>query len=159
MRVLINNYNKENKIMDSEYPKKIRCEHCDSVLAYDKSDIRIGQLGLAFIDCPLCDSEICFEDEEEGLRLTKDNIEFPTHFFKPRVENISNISSSKIEACIKEGVEHLRKYGEDFAWYAESSNTHITVFKMDGDEGYWVIVAPNFYSTHIPFEEEDYEDY
>ena len=84
MKVLENNYNQSHQdtyIESRPYPRKHICVQCRSKLEYDKQDLHIGALGSVYLTCPLCNYENMMEDHEHTMTLTKDNIEFPIHFF------------------------------------------------------------------------------
>ena len=62
------------------YPRKFVCEHCKSELEYDREDLRMGEYGCMFLDCPLCNRDNMIDDHEDNITLTMDNIKFPVHF-------------------------------------------------------------------------------
>ena len=147
MKVLKNNY---NNIVEENitYPRDLKCEYCSSELQYEESDVYIGALGGAYLKCPCCNNENMLEDNEKAIDLTKDNVEFPTHFFH----------NEEVKGAICRAVDYFRKNKEEFAWTTETGNLFMTVFKYDGDENYYVVVSNNYYSTYIPFESADYKD-
>ena len=97
MKVLVNNYSgMPVKEIEHTYPRKLKCENCNSELEYEKSDIEFKAYGCPCITCPLCDEDIFLYDEDE-LMLTKDNISFPTHFHHTSKETGAvEISNEKI---------------------------------------------------------------
>lgn len=151
-----NNYVKRVK-SESTYPKKMLCENCSSELEYDESDMRIGALGCVFVDCPCCGRET-FIDEEEGVSLTKDNVEFPTHFFHISKETgaVDCCNSEEVKKEIRRGIDFLRNNRDEFGWHTQFGNLYVCVNRFEGDEVYNVIVSNNYYETDIPFESEDY---
>ena len=77
MRIL--NKEKEKSI---SWPQKVECEYCETELEIDKEDIIIGVLGMPYIKCPVCKRMANVMDYGiDGIDITKDNIEFPKHFF------------------------------------------------------------------------------
>lgn len=162
MKVLKNNYenNQTNNKNIEPYPRFHVCQSCLSELEYDESDLRIGELGLCFLDCPLCEYENIIEDNENTITLTKDNIEFPVHFFHTSEDDgaVDVCTNEYIKESINKAIECFRNNKDEFVWISETGNTFITVFRFDGDEDYYVVVTNDYYSTHIPFEEEDYEE-
>ena len=162
MKVLKDNYtsnyinaNKLNKKIVNPYPKTCTCWGCHSELEYEESDMRMGHLGLYFLDCPLCGYEITLD--EEGIDLTKDNVEFPTHFNHTCVENgaVDICDNEHIKEYINEAIKFFRENKEEFAWFTQTGNLHVEVYRFDEDGVYEVIVSNDFYSTEIPFELED----
>lgn len=162
MKVLKNNYGnnpvkKEIKKVEP-YPRKHICEDCQSELEYEENDIRVGALGCAYLDCPLCGYENMIEENENTITLTVNNIEFPTHFWHTSKEDgaVERCYNEEIKKDIRRAIEYFRKNKEDYNWYTECGDTHVSVSRYDGDESYYIIVTNNYYSTHIPFESEDY---
>lgn len=159
MKVLKNNYEAKK---EESYPRFHICGDCGSELEYEESDLRIGELGLVFLDCPLCDYENIVEGNENTIDLTKDNVEFPTHFFHTSEEDgaVDFCTNEYVKESINKAIEYFRNHqGEDeFVCVFEAGNTHVSVFRYDGDENYYVVVTNDYYSTYIPFEEEDYKE-
>lgn len=162
MKILENNYKQpninENDNNIKSYPRECFCESCRSKLEYEKSDLRIGALGSVYLDCPLCKYENMIEDNENTITLTKDNIEFPAHFFHISKETgaVDCCNEKKIKDSIERAIDFFRKNKDEFDWYTESGNLHISVTRYDGDKEYYVVVTNDYYSTYIPFEDKDY---
>jgi hypothetical protein len=161
MKVLVNNYKKNDYIkVKSDYPKKTICERCKSELEYEESDIYIGAFGCAHIDCPLCGSDNPIYDEGAELTLTKDNVEFPTHFWHTSTETgaVDCCNNEEIKKYINTAINYFRKNknDDDYHWFVETGNLHIEVIRLSGDESYEVLVTKDYYSTSIPFGKEDY---
>lgn len=163
MKVLKNNYEtyetKKEEITVRPYPRTHTCENCRSELEYDESDLRMGALGVVYLDCPLCGYDNMLEDNEDTITLTKNNIEFPTHFWHTSKEDgaIDCCSNEEIKKCVNRAIDYFRKNKDAFSWYTEYGNLYISVFRYDGDEDYYVMATNNYYSTYIPFENEDYK--
>lgn len=157
-----NNYNEESNIEETKkikpYPRKCICENCQSELQYDKTDITIGFLGAAHIHCPLCNNNIILEDNEHNITLTKDNIKYPNHFWHTSVETgaVNRNNNEEIKKEINNAIEYFRKYKDEYHWYTESGSLNMVVYRLDDDKCYEIMVTNNFYSTSIPFEDEDY---
>ena len=157
MKVLKNNYNAMDDVpIENPYPRKVTCERCGSELEYEKSDVRIGVYGCSIVDCPLCGEEILLDDG--GLTLTKDNVEFPTHFSHTSSENAVDVFNNEtIKKYIHKAIDYLRKYNDETHYGGHiTGNLYIEVDKWSGDENYEVTVSKDFYNTYIPFEAEDY---
>lgn len=161
MKVLKDNYTKSNINRTIEnakpYPRKIICEECGSELEYEKTDLRIGFLGCAFVDCPCCGRDNLIEDED-GITLTKDNVEFPTHFAHTSKENgaVDCCNNEEVKNAIHKAIDYFRNNKNEFYWFTAHGNLYIGVSRWDGDETYEVVVTNNYYETYIPFEREDY---
>ncbi len=161
MKVLVNKYKKDEHVnVKNDYPKKIVCECCNSELEYEESDIYIGAFGCAYIDCPLCGSDNPINDEKMELTLTKDNIEFPTHFWHTSTETgaVDCCNNEEVKACINAAINYFRrnKNEDDYHWFSETGNLHVEVIRLNGDESYEILVTKDYYSTSIPFEAMDY---
>ena len=160
MKVLRNNYlgNGNNVVTEEKcYPRKIECEWCGSELEYDESDIRIGYLGLVFIDCPCCGEESVIDGDEHELRLSVDNIEFPTHFHLTSKETgAKECKDEYVKECISMAVKFFRENKEEKYWFTQTGDTRVAVARYSGDEVYDITVSKKFYNTEIPFELADY---
>lgn len=157
MKVLVNKCGKAHIEKDIKPTKKFVCEYCDSELEYEESDIRFGALGCACINCPCCGEENVLY-EEEGLQLTQDNVEFPTHFFHTSKETgaVDCCNNKEIKKYIRKAIDYFRNNKDENNWFCCTGNLYIDVSKWEGDENYWVVVSNNYYDTYIPFEKEDY---
>lgn len=164
MKVLKDNYNEssENKvtIQVKPYPRKLICSECRSELEYDESDLKMGFLGCVYVHCPCCGYDNMLEENENTITLTKDNVEFPTHFWHTSASTGAKdcCNDKEIKECIQKAIKYFRENkGEDvYDWYAEYGNLYISVSKYDGDKSYEVTVSNDFYTTSIPFESADY---
>lgn len=162
MKVLKDNYTKSNINETIEntkpYLRKIICEHCRSELEYEKSDLRIGFLGCAYLDCPLCNRENMIEDNENSITLSKDNVEFPTHFWHSSKNTgaVDCCNDEEVKNAINRAIDYFRKNKNEYNWYTCYGNLYVSVTRYDGDESYEVAVSNDYYETSIPFEREDY---
>lgn len=143
---------------DVSYPRKLICEQCRSELEYDESDLRMGALGCAYLDCPCCGYDNMLEENEKTIALTKNNIIFPIHFFHTSIEDgaIDNCNEKEVKECIEKAINYFRRNKEAFDWDTQYGNLYVAVRRYDDDENYEVIVSNNFYTTYVPFETEDY---
>lgn len=162
MKVLKDNYNtvqvEESKPL-APYPRKLICEKCESELEYDKSDLKIGTYGCVFLNCPLCNHTNMLDDNEESITLTKDNVEFPTHFHHTSVKTgaVDCCDNEHIKEYIQKAIKYFRENKEEYDYGGHiTGNLYINVHRWSGDECYEVSVSNDFYDTYIPFESEDY---
>ena len=96
-------------------------------------------------------------NEPKGITLTKDNLEFPTHYW--HYGNGCKITEEEINTRVKEMIEDLRvnKHNDDYAFlYTAYGDTFMFVKRFPGDEEYYIVVAKGFYDANVPFEVEDY---
>lgn len=161
MKVIKDNYNtNEDEVVNAKsYPRIATCEYCSSELEYDKSDVVIGELGLAYIHCPLCNNNTFTYQEDEDVILTIDNIEFPIHFHHISKETgaVDCCNNETVREYIRKAIEYFRRNKEEYDWGTHiTGNFYIQVHRYSGDETYEVIVSNDFYSTDIHFEAEDY---
>ena len=96
------------------------------------------------------------EDEEYDIDLTKDNIEYPIHFYHTSKElgAIDICDNKHVKEAINDAIRYFRNNKNETYWLTASGNMHVIVFRFD--EEYDVVVTDNYYSTYIPFEQEDY---
>jgi len=162
MKILKDNYAKstnETEVKFEPYPRKLTCENCGSELEYEESDLRIGALGCVYLDCPLCGNDNMLEENEKAITLTRDNIEFPTHFFhtSAKVKAVDVCNNERIKQEIHRGIDYLRKHKDEFAWLMQTGNLYVAIYRYDGtDKEYEVIISNDYYDTYIPFESQDY---
>lgn len=165
MKILKNNFEKietyKSNVRIKPYPRTLICENCESELEYEEEDLVEGVFGAMYIECPLCGYSNMLDGNEHDVTLTKDNVNFPVHFYHISKENGAvEISSDRVKEWIKYCINHLRndKDSADSAGYCYtgSGDTMVYAFKLDGDEEYEVVVTKDYYSTYIPFENEDY---
>lgn len=161
MKVLKDNFNKiatANGIVVKPRPKKFICENCGSELEYEKSDVHIGAYGASHVLCPLCGYDNMTDDEEYNIALTKNNIEFPTHFHHTSVETgaVDNCTTEFVRDCVKKAIDYFRMNKDEFAFSTGTGTTMVHVFRYTGDEDYEVFVSKDHYHTYINFEPEDY---
>lgn len=163
MKVLKNNYQKtivEEKVERVKpYPRKLICESCGSELEYEESDLRIGVYGCIYLDCPCCGNDNMIENHENEITLTQNNVEFPIHFHHTSKENgaVDCCNNAEIRERIQKAIKYFRQNKDAVVWQSECGNLFLVVFRYEGDEDYEIILTNNFYSTYIPFEDEDYE--
>ena len=161
MKVLKDNYNEIETINDTTiepYPRSLICERCGSELEYEKSDLRIGFLGCAHIDCPCCGAENMIEDNENNIDLTFNNIKFPNHFWHTSKETgaLDVCNTEEIRDRIERAIRYFRNNKNEYDWYSSCGNLYVNVHRYEGDEIYDITISNDFYTTEIPFEEEDY---
>ena len=161
MKVLKDNYStkiEEKTIQENPYPRVHTCENCGSELEYEKSDLKMGVYGCMHLECPLCGYNNMIEENEDTITLTKDNIEFPTHFYHISEETGAkdSFNNEEIKKCIHKAIDYFRKNKNDYSWFDKHGNLYVHISRFDGDESYEVTVTNDYYDTYIPFEPEDY---
>ena len=161
MKVLKDNYTEEAHIEEDvyTYPRLCVCDECRSELEYEKSDTHIGFLGCMYLTCPLCGYEnMLYDDDENGIKLTKHNVEFPVHFWHTSKETgaVDCCNNERVKDAINKAIDYFRKNKNEYHWFTASGNLYVDVTRYEGDETYEVMVTNNYYETSIPFEKEDY---
>lgn len=155
MKVIKNNTN--NKLVETPKVLKIQCEHCRSELEITEDDTYIGAFGCQYIICPCCEKEslVC---QMDGISLTLDNIEFPTHFHRTSSEHgdAKAVDTDSIKKEVRRGVEYLRQNKDEHYWETRYGDLMLIVRKYSEDTEFEVTVSKDYYSTYIPFEEEDF---
>ena len=116
-----------NSKWDVKFPLTIECEECGSQLEIDEEDIVIKVLGLPGVICPVCGKwTAVYELEDEyGINITKDNVEFQNHFFHS--VNGVDLDKDEIKEYINNGIEWFRKNPEAFTYLTGSGNTGVMV--------------------------------
>lgn len=148
MKIIRDNY---NRTTNNDFPARVICEHCNSDLLIDESDVTIGVQGIYHYICPCCQEDNTI-DEMEGLIITKDNLEFPTHFFHFDYEK-TYPTPEDIKKTIKELIG--RTDTREHLVYTAGRSLYV-VERNDEEDGFMVSVAPNYYSVNIEFTDEDY---
>lgn len=152
MIVLKDKYNHVKQKQGESKPKtyKITCEHCDSELVVEDDDIQVGAYGAGYVVCPCCGEETYADELADYFPLTKDNVEFPTHYYS--FNNGVHIDDDTINKWVKKCIEKFDPNDEnDWCRFTGSGNTMVFVSKLDEDEEYDVYVCKNYYETFIPF--------
>ena len=146
------NHVKHTKSKPKTY--KITCEHCNSELEVEDDDIQVGAYGMGYVVCPCCGEETYADELADYFPLTKDNVEFPTHYYS--FNKAVNIDDDTINKLVKECIERFDHNDEnDWVRYIGSGDTMVFVFKFSEDAGYNVYVCKNYYETFIPFNENN----
>lgn len=162
MKILKDNYTKLsiNETVENlkPYPRKLICEHCGSSLEYEEVDLRVGFLGCAYLDCPLCSGENMIEDNENTITLTKDNVRFPVHFYHISTESgaVDYCNDKEVRECVDRAIEYFRNNKDECHYTIACGNLYVSVDRCEDDESYDIVVSNNYYETFIPFEREDY---
>ena len=161
MKVLENKYGADKAVEEitiEPYPRELECEMCGSKLEYEKEDMEVGVLGAMHVKCPLCGYNNMLDGNECDITLTKDNVEFPLHFFYSSKEDGAKdvFNNEEIKKCINDAIEFFRKNKDAYHWFTSYGNLYISVRKFEGDEEYDVMVTDRHWETYIPFEPEDY---
>ena len=149
----ITNLRGSNK--SSKFPIEVGCEKCGTEFCVEENDrLNAGYYGTYYVNCPVCGERVMIY-ELDGIKVTKDNIKFPDHFYS--FENGVKISNEEIEEYIRKGIEYFRENPTSFSWSTGTGDTHILVQNYSGDEDYSVVVSKGYYETEIDYEKEDYD--
>lgn len=153
MKIIKNNYMSTDSVVRKPI-WHITCAKCNSELIAEEEDTYIGALGCRYVKCPCCGEENMLDD---GITLTKDNLSFPKHYFS--FKNGVKLSNKEVDKYVKECIEALRNSTDNnfYATQTGTGDTHVFVFKYDGDEEYFVYVGRGGYVTQVPFEDVDYK--
>lgn len=160
MKVLKDNYTEETYIERKieAYPRFHICDNCGSELEYEKSDLHMGFLGCMHLTCLLCNGENMVEENEDCITLTKDNVEFPAHFYHTSKETgaADCCNNNEVKKSIDRAINYFRENKDEYGWSTCYGNLYVNVSRCQGDESYEITVSNNYYETSIPFEREDY---
>ena len=159
MKVIKDNHNVTTTYTNNPFPLNVICDHCGSELELEEDDCYIGALGAYHYTCPCCGEEVML-DEPDGIVLTTENIEFPTHFYHYCYES-TYPTPEEIKDNIRGLISYHRNHKDDDDCPYTVCNAGRSLYVVEkalGDKTYYVSVAPNYYSVQIPFTEEDYSD-
>jgi hypothetical protein len=133
MKIIQDNYNKQKS-------EQFICEHCNSILEYNKEDIRLNNNN-AVIKCPCCGHECIIE-------TYKCELKFPKDFYQFGISNGSvKIDDEEITLWIKDCINWLENNPNEPFRYRGSGNTFLCVFNHEDE--YYIMVAKNYFDTSI----------
>jgi hypothetical protein len=144
---------KDYEEIEPKFPVLVTCQYCESRIELDEKDVSIGEFGVFWYRCPVCKRRDMV-DELPGITLSKNTIEFPTHFHH-FVDGV-DIQPEDIKKWIGEAIDFFRENPDSFTYITGSGNTGVMVQNYSGDEDYYVVVTKDFYDINIPYEDEDY---
>lgn len=153
MKVIKNKLKKEN----DDQVKRITCENCGSILEVERSDVEIGNFGLSYVICPVCERQTFTNVDDWDEKITIDNLVFPEHFYHFGGYGAKTMDNEEIISAARRGINHFRDNPKEFAWFTQSGDSSVSVWNMPGDEDYIVRVAKGYYEVEIPYEPIDYE--
>lgn len=136
-------------VIENNYDK-ITCPYCNSVLGVQQKDIVEGYLGILEIECPCCGEMIDYGEKE----ITMDNIEFPKHFYYFG-NTPSKVTEKDIKEFIHKAINYFREHKDNYGYYSSMGRHLIVVKRWPGDKCYAIYVAENYWSSEIPFADED----
>ena len=138
MQIVENNFNKSKQ---TEVPKVYTCEHCKSKIRLEESDKVVGEYGLKNFHCPCCNKENCID---EGINLTKDNIEYPLHFHISNKDfDLGNVNNEKITQEIRRMCNMLWENIDMQYTFTQAYGVTIFVLNMAGEGVYDIYVCRN----------------
>lgn len=161
-------YNKDD-IRTTALDTYIWCPCCDSriYIGEEKSDNNyicsdcsnefcaepyIGANGILWAKCPYCGAEEYIDD---GIALTVDNIEYPTHFYKYDSKYTKEVSDERITEQIKRLINKINKDNDFYYW--ASGDTVIVVYKSDEDfNEVQVIVCRKYSESNVQIPKEKF---
>lgn len=145
---------KKKSDIKQPFPMRVTCYNCETELEIEEQDTHVGYPGAMYFTCPVCGEESMI-DELDGIILTKDNIEFPQHFYY--FGNGVDLTSEEIRKYINDAINFFRNNPDNFCYTTGSGNTGILVQNFSGDHEYHVVVTKDFYETEIPYTAKDYD--
>ena len=156
MKVIENNYkNKDISVKNTPSTVVTYCDNCDSKLEITEEDTYIGWLGARFVTCPCCGEE-SMVDEMDGTTLTVDNIEFPIYFHRVNKNlGAKEVYNEEIVRDIRKAIRYFRTDNSDDTGYyfIEYGEVFMTVYKLDDDDEYYVVVSKDYYHTSISYQD------
>lgn len=86
------------------------------------------------------------DGNENDIKITKDNVEFPTHFNYSSTENVAvkSCNNENIKKEINRAIEYFRQNKDKWHWYTSYGNMFILVNRLEGDEKYDIAVTDRY---------------
>lgn len=145
MEILKDNYSHSEPKQTTQI---VTCEKCESELSIDENDINVGEFGVKYYKCPLCNYDNYLDD---STTLTSANIEYPTHFYS--YADGMKITNTEINKDIKQVIDTLSA-DVDYA-YTGYGNTFIMAYKSDKElSEVTVIVAKGYQESTVKIPED-----
>lgn len=123
MKIITDNYNSVAPKVES---RAVSCEHCNSYISVEDSDLTVGEYGLMKFTCPCCGKE-SYTDID--IKLTKDNIEFPLHFSDPA--DAKKVSDSDTTEYVRRAIAYLQENPTERYWYMATGDTFVLALKEE----------------------------
>lgn len=159
MEIIKNNYKRTDSENNSNPVEKysITCQNCNSKLVATKEDMHIGWMGAYHITCPCCGEEEMI-DVIPGIDVTAKNIQFPEHFYHTNSNSAKTVEilPDRINQEIKLGIKFFRDNKDEWAWYASFGDMFMAMYRLNGENEYYIAVTKDYYEGYVQFEEEDY---
>ncbi len=150
MKIVRNNVDLKDSILNHTKTYHITCENCDSELEVTDEDIEIGKLGMGYVKCPCCGENTYADEISDACILTKENLHFPQHYMD--CKNAISLSDKDIDKCVKKLIEQFDPTDKnDWCRFTGTGDTMVFVFKFDEDREYNIYVCQNYYETYLPF--------
>lgn len=138
------------KVANDNYPKRIECDECNSLIEYDREDLCHGAYGLPHLTCPVCDCEIEILDQNEELNLTSKNIEFPQHFYHfGQIEGAVKLEDKEVQKMVRDVLNRFDPEADGDYYCTATGNTLVMACYCEEDGAIMVYVARNYYETAI----------
>lgn len=129
----------EDDIYTNAGDEFIICPHCQNRIFFEEDESTvcsecgtefeaspyIGAYGAKYIKCPRCGNEEWYDD---GIELTKTNIEYPQHFFHFKNDG-KQMSDGEITKWVRECVSKLNR--EDDFYFINSGDTLCIALRSD----------------------------
>lgn len=136
-----------NYSLETYFSPPYKCEQCGS---FFETPTYIGEYGGLFAKCSNCNHE---ELVGEGIILTIDNVEYPTHFHF--TDDAVDVQNEEINERVKRTLQMLKK-DQDFA-FIESGDTFVVAFKEDEDyHSAQVVVAKKYKDCEVQIPEKNF---
>ena len=126
------------------------CEHCTHPIAFTLDDVKYGEYGCAYIECPHCGERTFVLNGDLDLSLTKDNFKYPQHFadFSDAVRVPDEDIEIMCKECVAEASDPKNK-----SHYAVQAAGDTLIFAVDGAYETYVYVCHNYKELIIDKEE------
>lgn len=126
------------------------CETCKRQVAFTLDEVKYGEYGCAYIECPFCGRRTFVLNGDLDLSLTKDSFKYPQHFAD--FSDAVHISDEEIERTCKECLTAALDPKNE-GHYAMQATGDALVFAIDGAYETYVYVCRNYKELIIDKEE------
>ena len=159
MRIIINKYHKKEPVKPVDDKEiLVECEKCDLEFTVTEDDVSYGHFGCPKVICPCCGEETYIDADDLGLTLTSENVTYPDHYYMFGGPDTYKVSDNDVNAWVRELI-HRMEADDSLDWLTRAcGDTHVAVYRVDGDEEFNVIVSKRYAETYVPFKKTSKEE-
>lgn len=140
------------KDVQSEWPKRVICEHCRAELEIDESDAFVGEFGCYLFKCPCCGHEVAVDGIERDTPPTFSKTFWHTYVGKDKVFHVGNDEIQEmIDKCVHQLVSDEAEVGN----FTVDARGDTIVYAFKYADCIEILVTQDFYEDTVF--EDDYD--